>query len=78
MSTATIELIEAFERLPVGDRNEFLGELARRLAFGNGSVDLRSRGIGEAQAADLRGRLETFAEDWDRPEMAIYDEDQPR
>jgi hypothetical protein len=37
-------------------------------------VDLRTRGIDEAQAADLRHRLRTFAEDWDRPEMAIYDE----
>jgi hypothetical protein len=36
-------------------------------------VDLRARGIGEAQAADLRARLTTFAEDWDSPEMSIYD-----
>jgi hypothetical protein len=38
------------------------------------SVDLRERGIEESQAADLRHRLTTFAEDWDRPEMAAYDE----
>ena len=37
-------------------------------------VDLRERGINEAQAADLRRRLAAFAEDWDRPEMAIYDD----
>jgi hypothetical protein len=37
-------------------------------------VDLRERGIDEHQAADLRRRLATFAEDWDRPEMAAYDE----
>ena len=37
-------------------------------------VNLRERGIDEAQAADLRRRLATFAEDWDRPEMAIYDD----
>jgi len=36
-------------------------------------IDLRARGIGEAQAADLRARLITFAEDWDSPEMSIYD-----
>lgn len=36
-------------------------------------VDLRARGIGEAQAADLRARLRPFAEDWDRPEMSVYD-----
>jgi len=39
-------------------------------------VNLRDRGIGEAQAADLRARLKTFAEDWERPEAAIYDETQ--
>jgi len=37
-------------------------------------VDLRERGIDEPQAADLRRRLAPFAEDWDRPEMAAYDE----
>jgi len=42
------------------------------------AVDLRSRGIGEAQASDLRARLRTFAKDWDRPEAAIYDEDPTR
>jgi hypothetical protein len=39
-----------------------------------GSVDLRERGIDEPQAADLRRRLAPFAEDWDRPEMTVYDE----
>jgi hypothetical protein len=39
-----------------------------------GPVDLRGCGIGESQAADLRRRLAAFAEDWDRPEMAVYDE----
>ncbi len=37
------------------------------------SIDLQSRGIDKAQAADLRVRLATFAEDWVSPEMAIYD-----
>ena len=41
-------------------------------------IDLRERGIDEAQAADLRRRLAPFAEDWDRPEMAVYDELLPR
>jgi len=39
----------------------------------SGSIDLRARGIDEAQAADLRARLATFAEDWESPEMGIYD-----
>ena len=41
-------------------------------------IDLRERGITESQAADLRRRLAPFAEDWDRPEMAAYDELPPR
>ncbi len=39
-----------------------------------GAIDLRSRGIDEAQAAQLRWRLQAFAEDWERPEMDIYDD----
>src|ERR1035437_1912689 len=38
-----------------------------------GPVNLRDRGIDESQAVDLRRRLAPFAEDWDRPEMAAYD-----
>ena len=38
-----------------------------------GAVDLKERGIDENQAADLRQRLKSFAEDWDRPEMDVYD-----
>jgi hypothetical protein len=38
------------------------------------SIDLRARGIDEAHAAELCARLATFSEDWDSPEMAIYDD----
>ena len=38
------------------------------------SIDLQSCGIDQQQAADLRHRLSTFAEDWERPDMAGYDE----
>ncbi len=38
-----------------------------------GDIDLSARGIEETQAADLRARLTTFAEEWDSPEMDIYD-----
>lgn len=41
-------------------------------------MDLRSRSIDESQAADLRARLKTFAEDWDRPEAAVYDQSPAR
>ncbi|MEN6450159.1 MAG: hypothetical protein ABFC96_06690 [Thermoguttaceae bacterium] len=36
-------------------------------------IDLAARGVGREQAADLRGRLAAFAEDWQRPEMDAYD-----
>jgi len=36
-------------------------------------VDLAERGIDRQQAADLRRRLAPFAEDWQRPEMDVYD-----
>lgn len=39
----------------------------------SGQVDLRARGIAEAQAAELRARLAPFAEDWDDPAMDAYD-----
>jgi hypothetical protein len=37
-------------------------------------VDLRSYGISRRQAAELRERLASFAEDWDSPEMDLYDQ----
>lgn len=37
-------------------------------------IDLRSRGIDKSGAADLRARLASFAEEWDSPEMDIYDD----
>lgn len=37
-------------------------------------IDLRGRGIDEGHAMDLRARLATFAEDWESPEMDIYDD----
>jgi len=38
-----------------------------------GSIDLRDRGIDEAQAAEMRARLASFAEDWESPDMDAYD-----
>ena len=37
-------------------------------------VDLQSRGIDRSRAAALRERLASFAEEWDSPEMAAYDD----
>jgi hypothetical protein len=39
----------------------------------NGDIELEERGIDEAMAAQLRARLGTFAEEWNSPEMTLYD-----
>jgi hypothetical protein len=39
----------------------------------SGEVDLRSRGISESDAAELRTRLGAFAEDWEHEDMHAYD-----
>ncbi len=36
-------------------------------------IDLESQGIDRAQAHILRSSLATFSDDWDSPEMSIYD-----
>ncbi|HXM51174.1 MAG TPA: hypothetical protein VN956_25235 [Pyrinomonadaceae bacterium] len=41
-------------------------------------IDLQTLGIDEIQSADLRARLKTFTDDWNRPEADIYDEYPPR
>ena len=43
------------------------------VTFPEASYDLRELGMDEAQAADLRARLRAFAEDWESPEMDVYD-----
>ena len=39
-----------------------------------GEVDLLSRGITPEEAAAFRSKLSTFIEDWESPEMDIYDD----
>jgi hypothetical protein len=36
-------------------------------------IDLNTQGIDPEQAELLRASLETFSDDWDSPEMNIYD-----
>ena len=43
------------------------------VTFPETGYSLPELGIDEAQAADLRARLRAFAEDWESPEMDIYD-----
>jgi predicted DNA-binding antitoxin AbrB/MazE fold protein len=39
----------------------------------NTSLDLSSRGINPQQAENLRTRLQSFAQDWEHPDMDAYD-----
>ena len=39
----------------------------------SGDIDLKSQGIDRDQAQVLRASLSTFSDDWDRPEMSVYD-----
>ncbi|MCQ3938823.1 MAG: hypothetical protein DPW18_17520 [Chloroflexi bacterium] len=41
--------------------------------LGGEGIDLRARGISEEQAGEIRAQLAAFAEEWDSPEMSIYD-----
>ena len=78
------EIIDALPRLSEFERRLVLKKLCelaerdqavalRKETTAYKVVNLRDRGIGEAQAGELRARLWTFAEDWDRPEACIYD-----
>jgi len=67
---STGEILDELVKLTPEERRV----IARRLAeLESGAVDLQSRGIDAREAAELRGRLERFADDWDSPEMAAYD-----
>jgi hypothetical protein len=62
--------IELLEPVPEGTTGRVIVTF---VASTGAAVDLPSRGMTTEQAADLRRRLATFAEDWQRPEMDAYD-----
>ena len=51
----------------------FLNENGERNSA-DGSINLAERGISREDAAKQRAAFATFAEDWERPEMDIYDQ----
>ncbi len=62
-----VELTETPENLP--DEAKVIVTFLEQMG-----VDLRERGIDEYQASELRARLASFAEDWNDPDMDIYDD----
>jgi hypothetical protein len=61
--------VELFETPP--DLNE--GRVIVTFLPSNGPIDLRAMGIGEEEAWQMRWQLKSMAEDWNRPEMDVYD-----
>ena len=61
--------VELLEPLPEGTEGQVIVTFLAPEA-----IDLSKRGIDDEQAADLRHRLAAFAEDWDRPDMDVYDD----
>ena len=43
------------------------------VTFIDAEVDLAAHGIDRSQAEILRNNLATFADDWNSPEMSVYD-----
>ncbi len=60
------EILEAYPDLESEDISE-------ALQFSAEDVKLEQRGIDTQHAADLRRRLAAFAEDWENPDMDVYD-----
>jgi hypothetical protein len=72
------EIIAELPKLSSAERLAVQRKLAEIASGNSGVALLHDRGIDEVQAAGLRSRLKTFAEDWERPEAAIYDENPAR
>lgn len=77
---SNVGLIETIQNLPpetvsgVEDFVDFLAEKrSKRDGGSSGSVNLRDLGIGLEEAAEQRAALSSFAEDWELPEMEVYD-----
>lgn len=68
---STTEILNELAKMTPAERQE----IAKRLAeIEGGAIGLRSHGIDGPEAAELRGRLERFAEEWDSPEMSVYND----
>lgn len=60
--------------LPAGTPSDLIEGPVLTTFLEAGDIDLQSRGIEEDQAMELRGRLAQFAEEWESPEMSLYDD----
>lgn len=60
-------------RQPLGTATNQKGESDSK-SGSEGLINLAERGVSTEQAAELRWRFQVAEEDWNRPEMDIYDE----
>lgn len=82
---ANLDLIEKIHNLPpdrINEVEDFVDFLVGKQSKRNGGsidndktegVNLRDLGISATEAAEQRAAFSTFAEDWERPEMEVYD-----
>ena len=72
----SIEGVYSDDRVKLSETPDDLDEARVMVTFlpNAKSQQLSDYGIGEAQAANLRARLRTFEEDWNRPNMEGYGE----
>ncbi len=68
------QIIDELPKLTANERLAVQKKLEEISATQKSSLELHDRGVDEIQAADLRARLKTFTEDWERPENSVYDE----
>ncbi len=73
--TTTIAGIYRDGRIELAEQPQHIAPEARVLVtfLEPGQIELAARGIGPGDAAELRSRLASFADEWDSPEMSAYD-----
>ena len=70
----TIEGVDRDGRVELKSLPSNVAEEAKVIVtFIDADVDLAAHGIDRSQAEILRNNLATFADDWNSPEMSIYD-----
>lgn len=74
LSPRLLEILETLRDME-GQQDAIVKKVRKRLLeeYWADEIDLESQGIDEAQAQVLRSSLLSFSEDWDSPEMSIYD-----
>ncbi len=74
--TLTLELSSEAEgklRRKASQRGQNLDEYAQAVLLTDADATAPTLPLSVAEAGDLRARLGSFTEDWDRPDMDVYD-----